>query len=79
MNMAPISSFLSNKSGNTTIQFAIIIGVVAVISGIMVPIAMESNLRLIAFERQNVDTIVTGSVKKGKRYRIRKSILDANP
>ena len=70
------ATLMSNKSGDTSMRFALIVGAVAVVSALMVPVAMEGNSLLASFDRQNVDTIVTGSVKKPKRYHIRKSVLD---
>jgi hypothetical protein len=70
--------FLSNTGGDTSMRFALIIGAVSIVSALMVPLAIEGNSRLLSFDRQNVDTIVTGSIKKPKRYHIRKSILDTD-
>lgn len=70
------TGFMSNINGDTSMQFALIVGAVAVASALMVPLAIQGNSRLASLGHQNVDTITTGSIKQGKRYRIRKSILD---
>jgi len=70
------AALMLNKSGDTSMRFALIVGAVSIVSALMVPVAMEGNSMLASFDRQNIDTIVTGSVKKPKRYLIRRSVLD---
>lgn len=71
-----IAALVLNKSGGTSMRFALVVAAVSIISALVIPMAMEESSLLASFERQNIDTIITGSVKKPKRYTIRKSVLD---
>ncbi len=68
--------FLSNINGDTSMQFALVVGAVSVAAALLVPLTFSGSSRLVFTDHQQIDRTVTGSVGPVKRYRIRKSILD---
>lgn len=75
---APITMFTQGLSGNISMRFALVITVISIAIALMVPPAIERNSRVLSYDGQLVDTMVTGSIRNTKRYHIRRSILDNN-
>lgn len=69
-------SVLGASTSSTSVQFALIIGAIAIVTGLAVPFVYQQNAHRLAFDNSNIDRVVTGSIKKSKRYTIQKSILD---
>ncbi len=70
------SGFLANISGDTSMQFALVVGAVSVAAALLVPLTFSGSSRLVFTDHKQIDRTVTGSVGPVKRYRIRKSVLD---
>ncbi len=68
--------FLSNINGDTSMQFALVVGAVSVAAALLVPLTFSGSSQLAFTDHQQIDRTVTGSIGPVKRYRIRKSILD---
>lgn len=69
-------SFLTNSSGNASIQFALVAGAVSIATALLVPLVFKGGTQFASSDIYGVDKTVTGSIKPAKRYHIRKSILD---
>ncbi|MCF6320900.1 MAG: hypothetical protein L3J32_03935 [Rhizobiaceae bacterium] len=72
------SDLLRDVAGGSSVKFSLIISAVAIAVGLAVPIAIEGNSQILAFDRPDIDYMTTSSIKPVKRYNIRKSVLDNN-
>lgn len=68
--------FLTNSSGDASMQFALIAGAVSIASALLVPLVFKGNSQIASTDIYGIDRTVTGSIEPVKRYHIRKSILD---
>ena len=71
--------FLSNSRGDTSMQFALFAGAVAIGSALLVPMIFKGNAQIASSDKFGIDRTVTGSIKSVKpvkRYHIRTSVLD---
>ena len=69
--------FLKCKSGESSVQLAAFFGALAVLVALVSTPFLDKASQSYAENRSfGIDQVVTGSVKKAKRYTIRKSVLD---
>ncbi len=74
-----LDRFLGDKSGMTSIETAVMFGVIAVSFALLATPLIRNTEQKTAlnggFMGQDVDTMVTGSISRAPQYIIRKSVL----
>ncbi len=77
-----IKRFIWDESGMSSVELAVMFGVVAVgFSLLAAPLLEKTGKRLArndGFMGQEIDNVVTGSISKSQRYTIRRSVLQPN-
>ena len=77
LRFVKIAWFLKCRSGESSIQLAAFFGALAVLVALVsTPFLDQASKSYAENKAFGIDQVVTGSVKKTKRYTIRKSVLD---
>lgn len=72
-----LKAFLPSASGESSVQLAAFFGALAVLVALVsTPFLDKASKQFAENQSFGVDPVVTSSVKKPKRYTIRKSVLD---
>ncbi len=74
-----LAKFFTDNDGNSTVKTALLFGAVAVAISVLAAPALQNATKLYAENRAfGIDQVMTGSVKKPKRYIVRKSVLSGD-
>ena len=75
--ISKVFSFANDRHGGASVQTALLFGAVAIALSVLTAPFLEEAADTYAENRAlGIDRVMTGSVKKSRRYTIRRSVLD---